>query len=169
MSEARTAVVVPGHAEYQDGDHRITERCRQLVRHAERIARDTSAGLVVFSGWSSTGGPSEAEQMRDAWQGPGAELAIEPTATSTAENASRTLPILRQHSVTTAWVVCAPLHVARTRLFFGHLYREAGIEARISVARVRPSLRALGWELAALTVAPLQLRAARNELARRAW
>jgi len=39
----------------------------------------------VFSGWSPSGGPSEAEQMRTLWRGPEVELVIEPTARVTAE------------------------------------------------------------------------------------
>jgi hypothetical protein len=157
---------VPGHGELDAGTHRITERCLLLVGHAERLATRLEPVVVIFSGWSSTGGPSEAEQMRDAWRGPAVELAIEPTATSTAENASRTLPLVLDRDVGTAHVVCAPLHAARTRFFFGRLYAGAGVHVHLSIARVRPSLSALGWELAALTVAPAQLRRARAELER---
>lgn len=160
--------MVPGHGELDEGTHRITERCRLLVAHAEQLAARVDPVVVVFSGWSSTGGPSEAEQMRDAWERPGAELVVEPTARSTAENASRTLPLLLGRGVDTAHIVCAPLHALRTRFFFGRLYRSAGVRAHTSVAPVPPSLHALAWELAAVTVAPAQLRRARSELARRA-
>src|SRR5262249_17281978 len=124
------------------------------------------AGLVVFSGWSSTGGPSEAEQLRDAWKGPAVDLVIEPTARTTAENASRTLPLLLERGIRTADVVCSPLHLLRAWLFFSRLYRTRGVGVRMHVARVRPSLRALTWELAALPLVPVQLRAARAELRR---
>jgi uncharacterized SAM-binding protein YcdF (DUF218 family) len=165
MHGARTAVVVPGHGGVaSDGLHRITARCLALVAHAERLAELVDPELVVFSGWSSTLGPSEAEQMRDAWRGAAVELVVEPTATSTAENASRTLPVLVQHGVAKAYVVCAPLHAARTRLLFGRIYGRAGVAVHVSVAHVRPSLHALAWELAALPLVPMQLRLAREEL-----
>ena len=71
MAGKRTAIVVPGHGDVDpEGTHRITHRCLRLVHEAERLVTAGGADLVVFSGWSSTGGPSEAEQMRDLWSGP---------------------------------------------------------------------------------------------------
>ena len=123
--------------------------------------------LVVFSGWSSTGGPSEAEQMRDAWRGPDVELVVEPTARTTAENASRALPLLAERGIDEAVVVCSATHLLRARLLFGRLYREHGISVRFRAVRLRVSWRAIAWELAALPLVPRQLRAARIELRRR--
>src|SRR5436305_15161350 len=93
MAGSRTAIVVPGHG-WPDlaGVHRISERCLRLVREAEHLVSSAEADVVVFSGWSPTGRPSEAAPMRDAWRGPAVELAVEPAAASTAENAARTLP-----------------------------------------------------------------------------
>jgi uncharacterized SAM-binding protein YcdF (DUF218 family) len=168
MPAPRTAIVVPGHGSVAaDGVHRITPRCLGLVREAERLAARLGPELVVFSGWSSTGGVPEAEQMRDAWRGPDVELVVEPTARVTAENASRTLALLLARGIEAAVVVCTPLHLPRARLFFRRLYREHGVAVRFHVARNAPSPRALAWELAALAVAPAQLRAARAELRRR--
>ena len=126
-----------------------------------------AAEVVVFSGWSSTGGSSEAEQMRDAWRGPAVELVVEPTARTTAENAARTLPLLLERGVERALVVCAPPHLVRTRLLFRRLYRGSGIEVGFRVAWLAPSVRAIAWELGAIPLVPLQVRAARAELARR--
>jgi uncharacterized SAM-binding protein YcdF (DUF218 family) len=168
MDGQRTAIVIPGHGDIDlDGAHRITQRCLRLVREAERLVNAGGADAVVFSGWSSTGGPSEAEQMRDAWSGPDVELVVEPTARNTAENAVRTLPLLRDRGVARAVVVCAPTHLARTRLLFGRLYRSAGVEVAFRAVAVAPSLRSIAWELAAFPFLPAQLRAARAELARR--
>jgi uncharacterized SAM-binding protein YcdF (DUF218 family) len=152
----RTAVVVPGH--------RGRERCVELVREAERAVAETRVEVVVFSGWSRRGALSEAEQMRAAWRGPEVELLVEPTASVTAENASRTLPLLLEREIRRALVVCAPLHLYRTRFFFTRLYGAHGIETEFRVAPVTPSLRALLWEVAAATVCRRQLRAARAEL-----
>jgi uncharacterized SAM-binding protein YcdF (DUF218 family) len=150
-----------------DGVHRISGRCLRLVREAERVADAVGADLVVFSGWSSTGGRSEAEQMRDAWRGPAGDLVVEATARNTAENAARTLPLLLDRGVARAVVVCAPPHLLRTRLLFRRLYRRSGVEVGFRVARIAPTFRAVAWELGALPLVPAQLRAARAELDRR--
>src|ERR1700750_3401907 len=135
MADKRTAVVVLGHRTLDtDGVHRISSRCVQLVREAEGLVDAGAADVVVFSGWSSTGGPSEAEQMRDAWRGPAVELVVEPTARNTAENAARTLPLLNDRGVGRAVVVCAPSHLPRTRLLFGRLYRSSGVEVAFRTA-----------------------------------
>ena len=142
MEGSRTAIVVPGHARLDlDGAHRITRRCLRLVQEAERLVSTGAADVVVFSGWSSTGGPSEAEQMRDAWTGPAVELVVEPTARNTAENAARTLPLLRDRGIVRAVVVVAPTHLARTRLLFGRLYRSVGATAGARNAVSTPALR----------------------------
>ena len=169
MTGERTAIVVPGHRTLgSDGVHRISGRCIRLVREAEGLVSSAGAEVVVFSGWSSSGGPSEAEQMRDAWQGPEAELVVEPTATNTAENAARTLPLLRERGVDRAVVVCTPTHLPRARQLFGRIYRSAGVDVAFHAAPLAPTLRSVAWELVAFPFLPLQLRAARAELARRA-
>ena len=168
MAGKRTAIVVPGHGDVDpEGTHRITRRCLRLVHEAERLVTAGGAEVVVFSGWSSTGGPSEAEQMRDLWSGPDVELVVEPTARNTAENAARTLPLLGDRGIERAVVVCTPTHLARTRLLFGRLYRGAGVEVAFRAVAVAPSVRSIAWELAAFPFLPAQLRAARAELARR--
>ena len=168
MAESRTAIVVLGHRTLDtDGVHRISSRCVRLVREAEALVDAGEGDVVVFSGWSSTGGSSEAEQMRDEWGGPDVELVVEPTARHTAENAARTLPLLLERDVGRAVVVCAPSHLPRTRVLFGRLYRSAGVDVKFRAPRLTPSLRSMVWELAALPFLPVQLRAARAELARR--
>ncbi|HEY2355379.1 MAG TPA: YdcF family protein [Gaiellaceae bacterium] len=168
MAGERTAIVVPGHGWLDlDGVHRISRRCVRLVREAELLSRETGAEVVVFSGWSPSGGPSEAEQMRDAWDGPAVELVVEPTARWTSENAVRTLPLVRERAVARVLVVCAPQHLVRTRLLFRGVYRGSGIAVGFRVARQAPTLRSIAWELAALPLLPVQFLAARAELARR--
>jgi uncharacterized SAM-binding protein YcdF (DUF218 family) len=168
MAGQRTALVVLGHGELgSDGVHRVSARCLRLVHEAASLVSGSGADLVVFSGWSSTGGRSEAEQMRDAWDGPSVELVVESTARNTAENAARTLPLLRGRGVGRAIVVCAPSHLARTRLLFRRLYRSSGVELAFRTAPLAPTFRSIAWELAALPLVPVQLRAARAELARR--
>ena len=139
---ASSAIVVPGSSVA-----RVRER---LVRTAERLARD--GGVVVFSGLD------EAEHMRSMWRGPEAELVVETKATSTAENAAWTLPLLLERDVHDALVVCAPAHLVRARWIFRRIYGGAGIAVRFRVARVWPTPGALAWELAAATVARRQVR-----------
>lgn len=152
-----TAIVVPGH----HGPERLID----LVHEAELIAESTDVDAVVFTGWSRNGGPSEAELMHDAWGGPDVELVVEPTASVTAENATRTIPLLLERGIQRAIVVCAPLHLYRTRYFFTRLFGAYGIETEFRVARTRRSVGALLWELGAVTVCRRQLRTARAELA----
>jgi uncharacterized SAM-binding protein YcdF (DUF218 family) len=168
MAGERTAVVVLGHGRLdRQGVHRISARCLRLVREAEPLVTDAGADVVVFSGWSSSGGVSEAEQMRDAWDGAAVELVVEKTARTTAENAARTLPLLLDRGIRRAIVVCAPTHLFRTRFLFGRLYRRVGLEPEFRAARIPLTLGSIAWELAALPFLPFELRAAETELARR--
>jgi uncharacterized SAM-binding protein YcdF (DUF218 family) len=139
-----TAIVVPGSSV-----RTVRER---LVRKAERVARTTGARIVVFSG------RGEAPHMRDLWEGPEAELVVEETATSTAENAAQTLPLLLERDVHDAIVVCAPAHLARARWIFRRIYGAGGVRVRFRVAPVVPTPGALAWELAAAAVARRQVR-----------
>jgi uncharacterized SAM-binding protein YcdF (DUF218 family) len=162
------ALVVPGNgALARDGSYRISRSCRRLVCEAERLTARLAPQVVVFSGWSPTAALSEAEQMHAAWRGPAVELVVEPTATITAENAARTLPLLLERAVDRALVICTPVHLYRARYFFGRLYGEWGIATRFHVAPVAPTPATLAWELGALPLRRRQLAAAEAELAGR--
>jgi uncharacterized SAM-binding protein YcdF (DUF218 family) len=161
------AIVVPGSGRVaEDGVYRISPACRQLVREAERLAEVLPEATVVFSGWSPPGGSPEAEQMLAAWRGAEVEVVIETTAAVTAQNASRTLPLLVERGLRRAVVLCTPLHSYRTRFFFSRIYGAAGIETSFHVAPVSPSPSALVWELLSLPLCRAQLRAARAEVSR---
>ena len=149
--EAPLALVVPGHSRR----HHISATCRRLVAEAERLAEALQPDVVVFTGWSPVGGVPEAE------------LLVEPTAATTAQNAARTLPLLLERGVERAVIVCAPLHRYRAGWFFRRLYEAHGIETTFRAARIAPTPLALAWELGALSVRSRQLRAARAELAKR--
>ena len=88
---------------------------------------------------------------------------IEPTASTTAENAARTLPLVSERGIHRAVVVCTPLHLYRARWFFRRLYADQGIETTFRAARVLPTPSAAVWELVALSVRSRQLRAAQTE------
>lgn len=138
------AIVVPGSAHA-----RTRER---LVREAERAARDAGARIVVFSG------AGEAPHMRELWSGPDAELVVEEAATSTAENAVLTVPLLLDRGVRETIVVSAPAHLLRARWIFRRIYGAHRISVRFRVARIAPTPGAIAWELAASTVARRQVR-----------
>ena len=164
----RTAIVVPGNGRRRLARNaRISAACLALVREAERLADTMPIDVVVFTGGSRGNGLSEAEQMRAAWRGPDVELVVESTASVTAENAARTLPLLLERAIERALVVCAPLHVYRANFFFSRLYRPHGIETFFQRAPVKRRPGALAWELAAAPLCRRQLRAAEAELSRR--
>jgi uncharacterized SAM-binding protein YcdF (DUF218 family) len=143
----------------------IRSSCRRLVAEAERTARRLEVDVVVFSGWSPNDGPSEAERMRALWRGPPrVELVVEKTASTTAQNAARTLPLLVEHGVTEAVVICAPSHFLRARWIFRNVYAPHGVAVQFRIAPIAPTPGALVWELGALTVVARQVRAAQAEL-----
>ena len=141
----QTAIVVPGSTV-----RRVRER---LVRAAERVARSADARVVVFTG------AAEAGPMRELWQGPDVELVLEEAATTTAENAALTLPLLLERGIRNAIVVCAPAHLVRARWIFHRIYGARGVSVNFRTARVAPTPGAIAWELAASTVARRQVRA----------
>ena len=139
------AIVVPGSTVA-----RVRER---LVREAERTAVAVGAQVVVFSG------ASEADPMRDSWRGPDVELVVEESATTTAENAANTLPLLLERNVHEAIVICAPAHFIRARWIFRRIYGAHGVAVRFRLARIAPTPGAIAWELGASIVARRQVRA----------
>ena len=101
-----------------DGIYRISPACLALVREAERLADAPPPRPSCSAAGLPAGGTPEAEQMLAAWRGADVELVVEPTAAVTAQNASRTLPLLLERGITRAVVVCTRLHGRRARFFF---------------------------------------------------
>jgi uncharacterized SAM-binding protein YcdF (DUF218 family) len=138
----------------EDGSHGISDICRAAVRRAERLAAQAAPRAVIFTGWSSTGGPSEAEQMAAGWRGPAdVPLIPEPKAVNTAENAVRSLQLVLQlEGVSAVEVVCSVRHYPRVRFFFDRLYRRHGYDVSYRyVARPAPSPRLVGTELGSIS------------------
>lgn len=162
------AILVPGSGRRDsEGIYRIGTRAEACVAAAARLAERHRPRLVLFTGWSPVGGPSEAEQMLDAWPGSrGIELLAETTAKITAENMSRSLPLLLERGITEVTVVCGVLHLPRVRYFFGGVYPRYGVRCHYAVTRQLPTPRALAWEAGAIPLARRQREAARAELAR---
>ena len=118
-------LVVLGHREPGiSAEHRISFESRARLRHARRLAEDGPFRAAVLTGYTSTGGLSEAEQMKGAWDEHAAPALLEVAGRNTAENASRSLPLLlalgdvrRVVVVTSAWHLRTPWFFAPYRRF----------------------------------------------------
>jgi glucosamine-6-phosphate deaminase len=127
-------LIVLGHREPGiSAEHRISAESRARLRRAEAIARRLPVRAAVLTGYTSTGGLSEAEQMKTTWDEGRAPALLEVAGRDTAENASRSLPIIlaigeAKHVivVSSAWHVRVPWFFAPYRRFGLHVgYRAA--------------------------------------------
>ena len=113
-------------------EHRISRESLGRVQRAEWVAQHRPTRAVVLTGYTSTGGLSEAEQMRAAWRLPGVPALLEVAGRNTAGNAACSLPIvlalggIREVTVvTSAWHVRAPYMFAP--------WRRHGLRVRFAV------------------------------------
>jgi glucosamine-6-phosphate deaminase len=119
------ALIVLGHRDPGSSpEHRISAESRARLRHALRLARAEPMRTVVLTGFTSAGGLSEAEQMKTAWDEHESPALLEVAGRNTAENASRSLPLLLalgevRHVtvVSSAWHVRVPWFFAPYRRF----------------------------------------------------
>jgi hypothetical protein len=141
-------VVVLGHREPGvSAEHRISKESLDRLQQAERIAYRERARAIVLTGYSSTGGLTEAEQMWQAWSMPGIPAVLEMAGRSTVENATCSLPLImamggirRVSVVTSRWHLRAP--------YFFAPYRDLGLELSFRYARLHgPWLRMIATEL----------------------
>lgn len=154
-------LVVLGHRDPGwSAEHTISAESRARLRRGLRLARDRPVRAVVLTGYTSTGGLSEAEQMKSAWDEHVAPALLEVAGRDTAENASRTLPILLAlGEAAHVTVVSSPWHL-RVPWFFAP-YRRFGFDVSY-----RPSAphgqwrRMLREELRGARHAPARRRAA---------
>jgi glucosamine-6-phosphate deaminase len=121
-------IVVLGHRDAGvSAEHQISAESRARLRHGLRLARRRPVRAVVLTGYTSTGGLSEAEQMKTAWDEHVAPALLEVAGRDTAENASRTLPILLAlGEAARVTVVSSPWHL-RVPWFFAP-YRDFGLD-----------------------------------------
>lgn len=151
-----TALVVLGYHEIDPlGQHGISDICRAGIAKAGRLVERDRPQVVVFTGWTSCGGPSEAEQMARIWSDTHDDppIVLEPYAANTAENATRVLAILRKRDdIGRVVVVCSIRHVVRVWILFRDLYRRSGLRVRLAVVlRPFPGRRILAAELGGIT------------------
>ena len=154
-------LVVLGHRDPGiSAEHTISAESRARLRRGLRLAHRRPVRAVVLTGYTSTGGLSEAEQMKSAWDEHVAPALLEVAGRDTAENASRTLPILLAlGEASQVTVVSSPWHL-RVPWFFAP-YGKFGFDVSY-----RPSAphgqwrRMLREELRGARYAPSRRRAA---------
>jgi glucosamine-6-phosphate deaminase len=117
--------IVLGHREPGiSAEHRISAHSRARLARAVRLCREMPIRAVLLTGYTHTGGLSEAEQMAREWPLADVPVLLEVAGRNTAENASRSLPIVlalggmrRVSVVTSLWHVRAPYFFAPYRAF----------------------------------------------------
>ena len=110
--------VVLGHREPSvSAEHRISHESLGRLHRAEWSRAGGRRWPPMLTGYTSTGGLSEAEQMRAAWGVAAVPALLEVAGRDTAENATRSLPLVlalgdarRVTVVTSAWHLRAPYH-----------------------------------------------------------
>jgi hypothetical protein len=121
-------LIVLGHRDPDSSpEHRISSQSRARLRHALRLARTAPVRAVILTGYTSTGGLSEAEQMKTAWDEREAPALLEVAGRNTAENASRSLPLVLALGETRRVTVVSSAWHVRVPWFFAP-YREFGLQ-----------------------------------------
>lgn len=160
------AVIVLGHREPGlSSEHRISDESRARLRRARRVCAHHGARAIVLTGYTrAADGLSEAEQMREEWDMDEVPPLLEDAGCDTAENASRSLPIIRAMGdighvtvVTSAWHLRAP--------YFFAPYRDYGLELSFRFTghgnwprMLRKEARALPWMRRRRRLAMAELR-----------
>ena len=153
--------IVLGHREPGvSAEHRISAHSRARLRRAARLAREHAIRAVILTGYTHTGGLSEAEQMGLEWTVPEVPVLLEVAGRNTAENASRSLPlVVAQGGIAKVSVVTSAWHL-RTAYFFAP-YREYGLDLNlVPAAPLRGWAHLVAEEIGGFAGAPLQRTAA---------
>jgi glucosamine-6-phosphate deaminase len=154
------AIVVLGHRERGSSTDRLSDESRARLLRAERVCARRPVRAVVLTGYSHTpDGLSEAEQMKAAWTMPGVPAILEQAGRNTAENATRSLPLIRAiGDVRRVTVVTSAWHLRA--LYFFAPYRALGLRLRFAGEFRGPWLRMLVNELGAARAMRRQRREA---------
>ncbi len=154
--------IVLGHREPGiSAEHRISGHSRARMARAVALCRQTPVRAVLLTGYTHTaGGLSEAEQMAREWPLADVPVLLEVAGRNTAENASRSLPIVLALGVAARVSVVTSVWHLRARYFFAP-YRAFGLELELRPARpLRGSAHRLAEELGGLAGMARQRRAA---------
>jgi hypothetical protein len=145
----------PGHSR----EHRISHESLGRLHRAAWVADNEPTLAAILTGYTSTGGLSEAEQMLAAWHVADVPALLEVAGRNTAENASRSLPLVlalggvrRVTVATSAWHLRAPYHFAA--------WRRYGLRVGFAFDRHGDWPRMLANELRGLPRAPGERRRA---------
>jgi glucosamine-6-phosphate deaminase len=155
------AVVVLGHRERGvSPEHRISDESLQRLRRAVEVCRRAPPRAVILTGYTRTlHGLSEAEQMKAEWPLEDVPALLEDAGRNTAENATRSLPLIRAiGEVRRVAVVTSVWHI-RTPYFFAP-YRAFGLRLSFAPEAQGPWLRPLLSELPGLSAMRTQRRLA---------
>ncbi|HEY3188625.1 MAG TPA: 6-phosphogluconolactonase [Solirubrobacteraceae bacterium] len=158
-------VVVLGHREPMvSPEHRISAHSRARMFRAEEACLTDPVRAAVLTGYTQTGGLSEAEQMQREWTVPGVPAVTEVAGRNTAENASRSLPLIVAIGGIREVLVVSSLWHLRAPFFFAP-YASYGLRTRWRPARpLRHWGHLLVEELAKLPAAPLERAAAMRDV-----
>jgi glucosamine-6-phosphate deaminase len=154
-------VIVLGHREPGvSEEHRISGESRQRIRRAARECARRPPRAVILTGYTRTpSGLSEAEQMKGEWPLGGVPALLEDAGRNTAENATRSLPLIRAIGGIRRVTVVTSVWHARTPYFFAP-YRALGLRVSFRPELEGAWLRPLLGELRAARRAPAQRRRA---------
>jgi glucosamine-6-phosphate deaminase len=156
----RVAIVL-GHREPGvSAEHRISAHSRARLQRAAKLTRRHPTRAVILTGYTTTGGLAEAEQMGLEWTVPRVPVLLEVAGRNTAENASRSLPlVLALGGVRNVSVVTSAWHL-RTPYFFAP-YRDHGLSLdMVPAAPLRGWGHLVAEEIGLLPGAALQREAA---------
>lgn len=153
--------IVLGHREPGvSAEHRISAHSRARLARAVRLCQETPIRAVVLTGYTHTAGLSEAEQMAREWPLADVPILLEVAGRNTAENASRSLPIVLALGVAAQVSVVTSLWHLRAPYFFAP-YRAFGLDVDLRPARpLRGWAHLLAEELGGLAGMPRQRRTA---------
>ena len=133
---ADRVLVVLGHREPGDApEHHISSHSRSRLFRAEERCLEEPFRAALLTGYAGAAGPSEAEQLGREWTVPDVPAILEVAGRNTAENASRSLPLILAMGGVRHVVVVTSLWHLRAPLFFAP-YRSYGL--RVDVLRARP-------------------------------
>jgi glucosamine-6-phosphate deaminase len=122
-------IVVLGHRDPDSRAHRASHQSFGRLAVAAHAARRDPTRAAVLTGFSSTGGLSEAEQMAEEWYVADVPTLLDVAGADTLGNAVCSLPLIealggirRVTVVTSAWHIRAPIYF--------RLYEDAGYSVR---------------------------------------
>ena len=140
-------LVVLGHRDPESRRHRASHQSFARLAVAARIATREPVRAVVITGFTSTGGLSEAEQMADEWVVRDVPALMEVAGRDTIENASRSMPlVLALDEIRRVTVVTSAWHLRARRAFAPYRRHGLKVDFRYDWSE-GPWLRMLAHEL----------------------